>query len=176
MKLRLFFGCLGILLFVLGTTDQRSAAAGPQGEPSLPRGAPAAPTYHGGFVTPPLPKPKFILTDTSGAPFEFWSETQSYVALLFFGYTHCPDECPLHMANIASSLQQVLTEVGKQIKVVFVTTDPARDSAPYCVPGWITSIHALSVSQVAKPPSPQPSAPHFSLRPAERRRPTKIME
>ena len=130
MKLRLFFGYLGILLLVLGTTDQRAAAAGPQGEPSLPRAAPVEPTYHGGFVTPPLPKPKFILTDTSGAPFDFWSETQSYVALLFFGYTHCPDECPLHMANIASSLQQVPTEVGKQIKVVFVTTDPARDSAP----------------------------------------------
>jgi protein SCO1/2 len=80
-------------------------------------------------VTPPLPKPKFTLTDTSGAPFDFWLETQGYVALLFFGYTHCPDECPLHMANIARSLQQLPTEVGEQVKVVFVTTDPARDSA-----------------------------------------------
>jgi protein SCO1/2 len=34
------------------------------------------------------------------------------------------------MANIASSLQQLSPEVGEQIKVVFVTTDPARDSAP----------------------------------------------
>ena len=130
MKLRLFFGYLGILLLVLGTTDQRSAAAGPQEEPSLPRAAPAASTYHGGFVTPPLPKPKFILTDTSGAPFDFWSQTQSYVALLFFGYTRCPDECPLHMANIASSLQRLPAEVEERIKVVFVTTDPARDTAP----------------------------------------------
>jgi protein SCO1 len=86
--------------------------------------------YHGGLVTPPLPKPKFTLTDTSGAPFDFWSETQRYVTLLFFGYTHCPDECPLHMANIASSLQELPTEIGEQVKVVFVTTDPARDSAP----------------------------------------------
>ena len=52
-----------------------------------------------------------------------------YVTLLFFGYTHCPDECPLHMANIASGLQQMSTEVGEQVKVVFVTTDPARDNA-----------------------------------------------
>ena len=34
------------------------------------------------------------------------------------------------MANIASSLQQLPTEIGEQVKVVFVTTDPARDSAP----------------------------------------------
>jgi protein SCO1 len=125
-----FFGCFVILAFVLAVSDRPSAAAGPQQDPTPPRTGRAAAAYHGGLVTPPLPKPKFTLTDTSGAPFDFWSETQKYVALLFFGYTHCPDECPLHMANIASSLQQLPPEVRGQIKVVFVTTDPARDSAP----------------------------------------------
>jgi protein SCO1/2 len=130
MKLRFLFGCFVILAFLLGTSDQRSTAAGPQQEPALPQAGGAVPAYHGGLVTPPLPKPKFTLTDTSGVPFDFWSETQTYVTLLFFGYTHCPDECPLHMANIASSLQDLSPEVRQQVKVVFVTTDPARDSAP----------------------------------------------
>jgi protein SCO1/2 len=152
MKLRLFFGCLGILVFVLGTTDQRSAAAGPQPESPLSRAGLGAPTYHGGFVTPPLPKPKFTLTDTSGAPFDFWPETHGYVTLLFFGYTRCPDECPLHMASIASGLRQVPTEVGEQVKVVFVTTDPARDSAPV-LRAWLdnfdTRFIGLTGSEVA---------------------------
>jgi SCO1/SenC len=39
------------------------------------------------------------------------------------------DECPLEMANIASALRKVPADVAEQIKVVFVTTDPARDSA-----------------------------------------------
>src|SRR6516162_9551356 len=130
MKLRFLFECLVIPAFLFGVVDQRAIGAGPQEESALPHGGSGVAAYHGGLLTPPLPKPKFILTDTSGAPFDFWSETQSYVALLFFGYTHCPDECPLHMANIASSLRQVPTEVGKQVKVVFVTTDPARDGAP----------------------------------------------
>jgi protein SCO1/2 len=130
MKLRFFSGCLVILTFVVGICDQRSAAAGPQDEPALPETGGAAVTYHGGLVTPALSKPKFALTDTSGVSFDFWSETQGYVALLFFGYTHCPDECPLQMANIASSLQQLSPEAGDQLKVVFVTTDPARDSPP----------------------------------------------
>src|SRR5204863_696782 len=43
--------------------------------------------YRGGLVTPPLPKPRFTLTDTSGAPFDFWAKTQGSVTLLFFGYT-----------------------------------------------------------------------------------------
>ena len=102
----------------------------------MPRAGGDAVAYHGGFVTPPLPKPKFTLTNTSSAPFDFWSETQNYVTLLFFGYTHCPDECPLEMANIASGLQELSPEVGEQVKVVFVTTDPARDSAPV-VRAWL---------------------------------------
>jgi protein SCO1 len=80
-------------------------------------------------VTPPLPKPKFTLTDTSDVPYDLWLKTKGYVTLLFFGYTHCPDECPLQMANIASALEKVPTGLAEQIKVVFVTTDPARDSA-----------------------------------------------
>jgi hypothetical protein len=38
-------------------------------------------TYRGGMVTPPLPKPKFVLTETSGAPFDFRSRTQGAVTL-----------------------------------------------------------------------------------------------
>jgi protein SCO1/2 len=129
-KPRFFRGCFVILAILSGTGGDWSVAAGPQGESSLPRAGLAAPTYHGGLATPPLPKPKFTLTDTSGAAFDFWPETQGYVTLLFFAYTQCPDECPLHMANIASSLQQLPAAVGEQVKVVFVTTDPARDSAP----------------------------------------------
>ena len=108
-----------------------SVAAGPpQGESAQRQAVGAAAIYHGGVVTPPLSKPKFVLTNTSGAPFDFWVETQGYVTLLFFGYTHCPDVCPLQMANVASSLQRMPPEVSKHVKVVFVTTDPARDSAP----------------------------------------------
>jgi protein SCO1/2 len=129
MRLRFFRGCFALLALLLGPSDEWSVAAGPQAESGLPQAGGPAATYRGGLVSPPLQKPRFTLTDTSGAPFDFWLATQGYVTLLFFGYTHCPDECPLHVANIANSLQQIPPEVAKQIKVVFVTTDPARDSA-----------------------------------------------
>src|SRR5438132_10877171 len=85
-------------------------------------------TYRGGLVTPPLPKPRFVLTDTSGAPFDFWNRTQGSVTLLFFGYTNCPAECPMHMANIGMALKRLPSDVHSQVKLVFVTTDPARDT------------------------------------------------
>lgn len=84
--------------------------------------------YHGGLVSPPLPKPRFTLTDTSGAAFDFRAKTDGFVTLLFFGYTHCPDICPLQMHTIADALRKLPTGSAAQFKVVFVTTDVAQDT------------------------------------------------
>jgi protein SCO1 len=85
-------------------------------------------TYRGGLVTPPLPKPHFILTDTSGARFDFWSRTRGSITLLFFGYTYCPDECPMHMANLGAALKRLPPGIAGQVRLVFVTTDATRDT------------------------------------------------
>ena len=86
-------------------------------------------TYRGGLITPPLQKPRFVLTDTSGARFDFWSRTHGSVTLLFFGYTNCPDQCPVHMSAIGRALKKLPADVADHVKLVFVTTDPARDTA-----------------------------------------------
>jgi protein SCO1 len=86
--------------------------------------------YRGGLVSPPLPKPSFTLVDTSGAPFEFRAKTRGYVTLLFFGFTKCPDVCPLQMATVAQALKALPAEQANRFKVVFVTTDPERDTGP----------------------------------------------
>jgi protein SCO1 len=96
----------------------------------------AAGAYLGGLVNPPLAKPRFTLTDTAGAPFDFRTRTEGFVTLLFFGYTGCPDECPLHVANVAKALETLPVDVRAQIKLVFVTTDPMRD-APHVLRAWL---------------------------------------
>jgi protein SCO1 len=110
--------------------------SGQKSEPAAPRADRPGVTYRGGVVTPPLPKPRFTLTDTSRAPFDFWEKTQGYVTLLFFGYTRCPDQCPLHMANIAAALKKLPTGLADRVKVVFITTDPVRDS-PKVLSSWL---------------------------------------
>src|ERR1700730_3211528 len=92
-------------------------------------------TYRGGLVTPPLPKPRFVLTDTSGTPYDFWEKTQGVITLLFFGYTNCPDQCPMHMMNIGSALKRLPPGLADQVKLVFVTTDPERDT-PAAIRQW----------------------------------------
>jgi protein SCO1/2 len=92
--------------------------------------------YRGGMVTPPLAKPRFVLTDTAGVPFDFWTRTSGSVTLLFFGYTSCPDQCPMHMSNIGGALKKLPPEIADQVKLVFVTTDPARDT-PVKLRRWL---------------------------------------
>jgi protein SCO1/2 len=96
----------------------------------------AAATNRGGLVTPSLPKPRFVLTDTSGAPFDFWQRTHGSVTLLFFGYTYCPDQCPMHLANLGTALKKMPAGISDQVKLVFVTTDPARDT-PVVLRRWL---------------------------------------
>ena len=84
--------------------------------------------FRGVALSTPMAKPAISLTDLNGQPWDFAANTQGKVGLLFFGYTHCPDVCPLHMANIAAVLRRMSAEDRARIVTVFVTTDPERDT------------------------------------------------
>lgn len=94
--------------------------------------------YRGRVLPEPRAKVDFTLTDTEGKPFHFEEETDGYVTLLFFGYTHCPDVCPIHMANIAAVLEDLSYDLRRQFKVVFVSTDPERDT-PERIRTWLNN-------------------------------------
>ena len=87
-------------------------------------------------LSPLQPKPDFSLTATDGRPFNFKTDTRGTVALLYFGYTNCPDVCPLHLNNIAAALKRMAPEDRALVRVVFVTTDPARDT-PQRLRQWL---------------------------------------
>jgi protein SCO1 len=85
-------------------------------------------TFHGAGLVPPQPRPAFTLQDTSGKSFSFATATAGHPTLLFFGYTHCDDECPATMADVRLALRDVPASVAEQTDVVFVTTDVKRDT------------------------------------------------
>ncbi len=84
----------------------------------------------GAIITPPIPRPDFVLEDTRGLPYDFRARTGGRVTLLYFGYTHCPDVCPLQMSHLAAALHGPDSAVARHVTVVFVTTDSARDTPP----------------------------------------------
>lgn len=81
----------------------------------------------GVVIDDPTPKPSFVLSDTEGNRYHFVEETGGKLTLLYFGYTNCPDICPVHMAQIAEVIREY-PELGRNIEVVFVTIDPDRDT------------------------------------------------
>ncbi len=95
-----------------------------------PDAVPAGAVYHGVEPQDAPERPSFTLTDTAGRAFDFEARTKGKPTLVYFGYTDCPDECPTAMADIATALRQAPSALREQVQVVFVTTDPVRDTAP----------------------------------------------
>ncbi|MFF0012894.1 SCO family protein [Streptomyces sp. NPDC005374] len=87
----------------------------------------------------PFEKPDLVLTDTKGEKYDLRAATKGRPTLIYFGYTHCPDICPLTMNNIAVAKKQLPRSEQDKLTVVFVTTDPARDT-PTELGKWLKGI------------------------------------
>ncbi|MFE6889954.1 SCO family protein [Streptomyces sp. NPDC057694] len=84
----------------------------------------------------PFEKPDLVLTDTHGKKFDLRERTKGRPTLIYFGYTHCPDVCPLTMSNLAVAKKSLSAAEQKKLQVVFVTTDPDRDT-PAVLGKWL---------------------------------------
>jgi protein SCO1/2 len=160
------------LLVVAGVALLLAAcrASGPKPGQDRAAGEPAA--YAGALINPPARRPEFILTDTSGSAFDFQKATQGRVTLLYFGYTHCPDVCPTQMATIAAALEKVPESVAGQVQVIFVTTDPQRDT-PDVLRQWLDHFDQRIVGLTGTPQAlstveRQVGLPPSSIAPTER--------
>ncbi len=91
-------------------------------------GSTASPGLHGEEPAGTHARPSFVLTADDGSPYDFAARTAGRPTVLFFGYTDCPDICPTTMADLATGLRSLDPAVAEQVEVVFVTTDPARDT------------------------------------------------
>lgn len=90
----------------------------------------------GARVSPAYEKPSATLTSTEGKPFDLQAETKDRVTLFYIGYTHCPDVCPTHMHDIAKAMEALPEKDREQLRVVFVTADPERDT-PQVLGDWL---------------------------------------
>ncbi|TVL92318.1 SCO family protein [Streptomyces sp. SAJ15] len=84
----------------------------------------------------PKPKPDLILKDTDGKKFDLLEQTKGRPTLVYFGYTFCPDVCSLVMSNVAIAEQELSPEEREKLQVIFVTTDPERDT-PKRMRSWL---------------------------------------
>ena len=80
------------------------------------------------FLLPvPLPAPDFELISHTGDTVTRGELAEGRTLVLFFGYTHCPDICPLTMAALGRA-RALLGDDAERVLGVLITVDPARDS------------------------------------------------
>ncbi|MGM0825599.1 MAG: SCO family protein [Pseudomonadota bacterium] len=102
---KLLFGVLAGMVLV-GCSDQRWRTAETQ------------------EIMPPL---DFSLVDENGQSVEA-EGYRGKVTLVYFGYTFCPDVCPITLARLAGTLNRLDDDVRDDIQVLFISVDPARDT------------------------------------------------
>lgn len=82
--------------------------------------------FTGTELNPARPATDFMGTNWDGTPFHL-SDLQGKVVVIFFGYTSCPDICPLTLSEMQKVKQQ-LGERAENLAVVLITVDPERDT------------------------------------------------
>lgn len=102
---------LGLALALLSACGSSSAAPG---------------ELRASVVDPPFEVAATTLRTTEGDALAL-ADPGARLSLVFFGYTRCPDVCPLVMSTITSALTRLDDAERAQVQLVFVTTDPARD-------------------------------------------------
>lgn len=75
-----------------------------------------------------IAKPDVTFTTMAGDPFPFVEETKGKLTLLFFGYTNCPDVCPITLQSLNRALEKIGSGPGSDPMVCFVGVDVARDT------------------------------------------------
>lgn len=109
--------------------------------------APVEPPLAGARIGAP-----FTLTDQNGQPFKD-SQLNGRYRIMYFGYTFCPDVCPVDVQNIGAGLKSFAAKepaLAKKIVPVFVTVDPERDT-PAVVKEFVANFHPDMVGLTGDP-------------------------
>jgi protein SCO1/2 len=90
-------------------------------------------------VTGKMPDLKFRLADARGET-RTAADLRGQAVLMYFGYTHCPDACPMTLGRVKTALAKLPDKLAEQTTVVFVTVDPTRDT-PERLRSYLANFH-----------------------------------
>lgn len=89
----------------------------------------------------PFEIPSFTLTDQTAEQVDVADVVDGRFTLLFFGYTHCPDVCPISMASANAAVRLLSPDERARTRLLFVTVDPRRDSSER-ITEWLSALGA----------------------------------
>lgn len=84
--------------------------------------------FRGTPYNPVIKAPNIVGTIVKDTPFSLY-DLKEKVKLVFFGYTSCPDVCPITLSTIQGVFKRLSPEDQKRVAMIFVSVDPDRDTA-----------------------------------------------
>lgn len=94
----------------------------------------------------------FTLTDQDGTSVS-WDSFKGKYRIVYFGYTFCPDVCPVDLQKI----MQAFTRFEKQkpalaakVQPIFISVDPERDTVPV-IKNYVTAFHPRLIGLTGTP-------------------------
>ncbi|MCH4150948.1 MAG: SCO family protein [Sphingobium sp.] len=136
----------GIFTALMGTLAL-AACSPPAGDANNSAAASAETDLHGAAIGGP-----FTLTDQDGKQ-RSWADFKGRYRLVYFGYSFCPDVCPLDLQRIAQGLrlfEKQAPERGSRIQPIFITVDPERDT-PQVLKTYVAAFHPRMVGLTGTP-------------------------
>ena len=114
-KSRILLFCVAVVALVAGIFLAKQASFNPE-------------LLKARYYEPARQLDSFELIDQHNKPFDR-AALQGKWSLVFLGYTHCPDVCPMTLAKLANLDKKIKREGIDDIQIVFISVDPARDDA-----------------------------------------------
>ena len=102
----------------------------------------------------------FHLTDHNGQPRSV-ADFEGKAVVLFFGYTHCPDMCPMTLYKLATAMEK-LGKDAERVQVLFATLDPKRDT-PEILKQYAPAFHPTFLSLYGDEKTTQDTAKEFKI-------------
>lgn len=118
--------------------------------------SPSSTEWHATDIQGVMPDLAFALRDGDGKAVDA-GRFAGKINILFFGYTHCPDVCPMTLGKLTFALRSFDPALRQHFNVLFVSVDPARDTPPvlkkycaafgprfHCLTGTLDQLKALT--------------------------------
>ncbi len=100
--------------------------------------------WGGTLVSPPLAMPDVTFTTDKGEPYPLRESTKGKLTMLFFGYTNCPNQCPVYLNTVARARAAIGSGPGSVLTVLFVGIDLKRDT-PTALRTYLNNIDAAFI-------------------------------
>lgn len=121
---------------------------------------PTATTAQGVTVLQPVALNEFDLLDSKNKPIHL-SELKGKFWMVTFGYTHCPDVCPINLGNFVA-IKNMLKDDAAKLNFVFVSVDGARDT-PQVLDKHLALFDASFIGITGKEPGLEPMLKDFKV-------------